>query len=121
MGLTGFTRKESFFSVSPCLCGQTKPQRHRGTEISKATRRWSVALRAALLIKILLALNVVCLAQTQNVTPPTTKTAVDNKPLTSDEREELLKLIRSLQERVEKLEAAQSQNAGAQPSLEPAA
>src|SRR6185503_14043819 len=43
---------------------------------------------------------------------------VDNKPLTVDEREELLKLIRSLQERVEKLEAAQP-STGKSPSTAP--
>lgn len=63
-------------------------------------------LRAALLVHILLLLNATCFAQTET-TPAPAKPAVDNKPLTANEREELLKLIRSLQERVEKLEAAQ--------------
>ena len=65
-------------------------------------------LRAALLIGIALALNVNCFAQTDNGGPAPVKPAVDNKPLTADERAELLKLIRSLQERVDKLEAAQA-------------
>src|SRR5262249_48393033 len=73
-------------------------------------------LRAALLLGII---NVVCFAQnnTGNVTPTQAKT-----PLTEDERTELLKLIRSLQERVEKLEAAQGANsqAASQPVEPPA-
>ena len=69
-----------------------------------ATRR-HLALRVALLAQIVLALSLVCLAQTEN-TPASSKPLGD-KPLTSDERAELLKLIRSLQERVDKLEAAQ--------------
>lgn len=44
-----------------------------------------------------------CLAQTAT---PASRPAVD-KPLSSDERTELLQLIRSLQERLDKLEAAQ--------------
>src|SRR4030095_16134485 len=76
------------------------------------TRRRGLFVRAALLIGIF---NVACFAQTENNAPAGAKPAVDNKtlksvddkPLTSNELEELLKLIRSLQERVEKLEAAQ--------------
>src|SRR5215207_8168429 len=91
------------------------------SEILRATRRCSVGWRAALLIKILLIVNMVCLAQTENKPPAVNKSAVDNKPLTSDERAELLKLIRSLQERVEKLEAGQvgSEKSGADKSLGP--
>jgi hypothetical protein len=73
--------------------------------------------RVALLVMILLVFSPVCFAQTG---PP-----VDQKPLTPNEREELLKLIRSLQERVDKLEAAQgatekSVPAAAAPSESPA-
>ncbi len=74
-----------------------------------ATRRWGLALRAVLLVQILLSLSVVCLAQTENA--PVSPKPSDGKPLTSDERAELLKLIRSLQERVDKLEAAQATQA----------
>src|SRR5215217_6511602 len=74
----------------------------------RAPRHCSIGLRAALLIKILLVMSMVSFAQTDNTPPAATKSSVDNKPLTSDERAELLKLIRSLQERVEKLEAAQA-------------
>jgi hypothetical protein len=80
-----------------------------------ATRRCSLVLRAALLIPIVLVLNVICSAQTDNAAASPVKSTVenkqstgDNKPLTADERAELLKLIRSLQERVDKLEAAQA-------------
>lgn len=55
-------------------------------------------LRFAGLIGSVLMLHLICVAQT-----PTA-------PLPSEERTELLKLIRSLQERVEKLEAAQATN-----------
>jgi len=79
------------------------------------TRRRGLFVRAALLMKVFLVLNLTCFAQAENNAPAAPKPAVDNKtlkpvdnkPLTADEREELLKLIRSLQERVEKLEAAQ--------------
>jgi hypothetical protein len=88
----------------------------------RAKRCCSIGLRAALLIKILLVVNVVCFAQTDNTPPAATKPSVD-KPLTSDERAELLKLIRSLQERVEKLEAGQagSEKSGADKSVVPSA
>src|SRR5829696_4948053 len=97
-------------------------------QMRRATRPCSIGLRAALLIKILLVVSIVCVAQTENVPPGATKSSVDNKPLTSDERAELLKLIRSLQERVEKLEAGQansekpgSEKPGADKSLVPSA
>jgi hypothetical protein len=88
------------------------------SQMRRATRRCSKGWRAALLIKILLVVNVVCFAQTNNTPPAATKPLVD-KPLTSDERAELLKLIRSLQERVEKLEAGQvdSEKSAADKSL----
>src|SRR5215207_3594881 len=91
------------------------------SEILRATRRCSVGWRAALLIKILLIVNMVCLAQTENKPPATKSSSVDNKPLTSDERAELLKLIRSLQERVEKLETGQAgtEKSGADKSVVP--
>ena len=63
----------------------------------------------------------ICLAQTTNGNLTTTKKTEDDlkggdKPLTSQERKELLELIRSLQERVEKLEAAQGITATGQSS-----
>src|SRR5512145_2769002 len=60
-----------------------------------ATRRRNLILRTALLLKLVLIFNVVCFAQS------------DKPALTQDERAELLKLIRDLQQRIEKLEAAQ--------------
>src|SRR5829696_3054853 len=91
------------------------------SQMRRATRRCTIGLRAALLIKILLVFSMVSFAQTDNTPPGPTKSSVDNKPLTSDERAELLKLIRSLQERVEKLEGAQpvTEKSGADKSLVP--
>ncbi len=77
------------------------------SQMRRVTQCCSRGWRAALLFKILLVVGMVCFAQTNNIPPAATKPLVD-KPLTSDERAELLKLIRSLQERVEKLEGAQS-------------
>ena len=64
-------------------------------------------LCAALLLGAVFDFNPKCFAQAENIPPVASKPLTD-KPLTSDERAELLKLIRSLQERVEKLEAAQA-------------
>ena len=83
---------------------------------NRVMRRCSFGLRAALLVKILLALTVVCYAQTENGPAPAQSKPAGDKPLTSDERAELLKLIRNLQERIEKLEAAQSVASQAAPA-----
>src|SRR5215204_1221516 len=93
------------------------------SQMRRATRRCSIGLRTALLIKILLVFSMVSFAQADNTPPAATKSSVDNKPLTSDERAELLKLIRSLQERVEKLEGGQagSEKSGADKSVVPSA
>ena len=79
-------------------------------------RRYRIALRTAMLVLII---NVVCFGQSNN--GPAPSATPEDKPLKADERAELLKLIKSLQERVEKLEAAQAplQNNGA--AVEPAA
>jgi hypothetical protein len=74
---------------------------------TQLTRRRTRMLRVALLVQLLFTLNLVCFAQMNNAPPPPAKPSGD-KPLTDDERAELLRLIRSLQERVEKLEAAQN-------------
>src|SRR5215211_7048272 len=91
------------------------------SQMRRATRCCIRGWRAALLIKFLLVTSMVCFAQTDNTSPGATKSTVDNKPLTSGERAELLKLIRSLQERVEKLEGAQvnSEKSAADKSLVP--
>ena len=73
------------------------------SQLGRARRRYRITLRAALLVLIV---NVICFAQTDNT--PGSATPAADKPLKADERAELLKLIKSLQERVEKLEAAQS-------------
>jgi len=68
------------------------------------TRR--LTLRSALLIGVIWVLNAACFAQSEPSTTQGSKPQTD-KALTSGERDELLKLIRSLQERIDKLEAAQ--------------
>ena len=76
---------------------------------NKAVRRGSLMLPAALLVTSLLSLSVPGYAQNPNAKEktPTSPPVNDQEPLANDERAELLKLIRSLQDRVEKLEAAQ--------------
>src|ERR1051325_10139600 len=77
-------------------------------------RRCGIGLRAALLIVFLASL---AFGQTQgpsnSATPengptPAASSPAEKVPLGDVERAELLKLIKSLQERVEKLEAAQA-------------
>src|SRR5262249_62160127 len=85
----------------------------------KAAPRWPGQLPAiAVLIVFSLSYNAISVAQTPkpgNSPGTDAKSATDQKPLTSDERAELMKLIQQLQERVAKLEAAQ-----AAPSQSPA-
>src|SRR5687767_6033223 len=73
-------------------------------------RRNGFILRTAVLVAVLLISSAVCYAQNPNEKEhqPSAKPTTDQNSLTNDERAELLKLIRSLQERVEKLEAAQA-------------
>lgn len=75
------------------------------------SQRRRLILRAALLLKIVLLVTLVGFAQPKEKLPLPNPDG--NKPLTATEREELIKLIRSLQERLDKLEAAQSANAQA--------
>jgi hypothetical protein len=74
-----------------------------------AQRLGSLGLPAAVLFVVTCLSNSQCLAQTVNATASSSaaKPTNDQTPLTQDERAELLKLIRQLQDRVEKLEAAQ--------------
>ena len=67
-----------------------------------------MAMHAAVLIAVVLVMRAVGYAQNPNEQAPAAKPATDQNPLSQDERAELLKLIRGLQERVEKLEAAQA-------------
>lgn len=83
----------------------------------RARRRCSIGLRAALLVKMIFILNSVCFAQTDKT--PATSNLSEAKPVTSDERTELLKLIRSLQERLDRLEAAQASGSQVSPSQTP--
>jgi hypothetical protein len=85
----------------------------------KAMPRRNSLLRWALLIGIVSLLKSSAFGQTSAPSDSGTNEIFkprSDKPLTSSERDELLKLIRSLQERVEKLEAAQ---ASAAPSTQP--
>lgn len=86
---------------------------------NKASWPDRLMLRAVLLVAGLLSLSVAGYAQDPNEKkkPATSKPVNDQNPITSDERAELWKLIRSLQERVEKLEAAK---ASGQPVPQPA-
>lgn len=83
-----------------------------------APRLRSLLLHAAVQIGIALLFNALCFGQTSkadeklpgSASETVPGSATDKAPLTEDERAELLKLIRSLQERVERLEAAQASN-----------
>ena len=76
-----------------------------------------MTLHAALLTGMVVVLNLMCFAQ-ENVPAQPSKQDPE-KPLTVNERAELWKLIRSLQERLDKLEAAQASSS--QPTSVPAA
>jgi hypothetical protein len=67
-------------------------------------------MRAGLLVAIGLVCSLVSFAQgpTQNDNAPTPRPTPGTAPVTADERAELLKLIKSLQDRLDKLEAAQA-------------
>jgi len=78
-------------------------------------------LQVAALVGVVLLYNVVCAAQDPNPNTARPTKSGDQNPLTSDERAELLKLIRSLQERVDKLEAAQAAGATPVPQATPSA
>src|SRR5436189_377138 len=89
------------------------------SRINTAPRYRSLVLRAAVLLACGL-LNSVCLAQNATSNPAARADAArsdQDKPLTTNEREELLKLIHSLQQRLDKLEAAQATTAST--SLKP--
>jgi len=75
-----------------------------------AQRLGSLLLQVAALGVAMLSWNLVCVAQEAgaNGFAAGPRSAPDQKPLSQDERAELLKLIRELQARVEKLETAQA-------------
>ena len=81
---------------------------------SNRTTRHSF-LCAGLLVAIGLVCSTVCFAQgpaeNTNAPVPTPNPTPSTAPVTSEERAELLKLIKSLQERLDKLEAAQTTSA----------
>lgn len=82
------------------------------SQTSIATRRRSYMLRAALLVVSALVSCREGAGQDRtlntNLPDPRAKSASDPAPITADERTELLKLINSLQDRLEKLEAGQA-------------
>ena len=84
-----------------------------------ATRRRSFVLRAALLIATVLITSMVCVGQAENLPPIATKPATP-KTVPADDRAELLRIIRTLEERIEKLEAARAPNSVTAPSTVPA-
>ncbi|HEX6648376.1 MAG TPA: hypothetical protein VF075_02510 [Pyrinomonadaceae bacterium] len=93
----------------------------------RAKRRRGIALRAALLI---VSVYSITLAQTPNASnaptsekgpTPSPNSAADKARLGNDERAELLKLIKDLQERVKKLEAAQGSSANVAKASAPVA
>lgn len=91
-----------------------------------ATRRRTYMLRAALLVAVAALVNChVNLGQSRasntSLPNPTAKPAPDPAPITADERTELLKLIKSLQERLDKLEAAQGPKTAEAPVISPVA
>ncbi|HEU4871808.1 MAG TPA: hypothetical protein VFT44_01830, partial [Pyrinomonadaceae bacterium] len=90
----------------------------------RVKRRYSIELRAALLIVFL---HSFAIGQTQgpsnpeNGPTPAATPPAEKVPLGDEERAELLKLIKSLQERVEKLEAAQASTPNAAATSVPVA
>ena len=96
----------------------------------RAGRRCSVGLHAALFISTIASFHAIAVAQAQgpstpatseNGPTPTPKSSTEKLPPTDTERAELLKLIKGLQERIEKLEAAQPSTTNADSSSVPAA
>ena len=94
--------------------------------ICKVTRCDTIFVRAALLIGVVVVFQATAIAQSQgpatseNGPSSAPKTPAEKVPLSDAERTELLKLIKSLQERVEKLEAAQTASSNAASSSAPA-
>ena len=86
------------------------------SQTSIATRRRSYMLRAGLLVVLALVSYRAGAGQDRtsytNLPDPPTKPALDPAPITADERTELLKLIKSLQDRLDKLEAGQASKTG---------
>jgi len=92
----------------------------------RVNRRYLIAWRVALLMSSLVVLKLIAGAQTpgpsNSATPEKgTNGSVEKAPLSDVERAELLKLIKSLQERVDKLEAAQAATTNASPASVPVA
>src|SRR5262252_5072293 len=112
------------------LPGNSGPQdirlRLRESNHAGRVRSYQLLLHTALLLGITLVIKSTCYGQGPSPVAPTSDPASKSqpdKPLTSSERDELLKIIRNLQERVDKLEAAQASVKGAapEPSTQPTA
>lgn len=94
--------------------------------IRRVTRCGAILTRAALLIGGVVVVQSVAVAQSQGSATPENgpaapKSSAEKVPLSDAERAELLKLIKSLQERVEKLEAAQAKPSNVASSSAPVA
>jgi len=91
------------------------------SQIRGVKRRCSIGLRAALLIVLLasLALGQTQGPSTENGPTPVANPPVEKAPLSDEERAELLKLIKDLQDRVKKLEAAQASTPNTAPTSVP--
>src|SRR6266576_6616034 len=97
----------------------------RSSRIGTAPQPLKVLNQAAVLICFLLVFSTVAFAQTPatknespNSPPADTRKSTEAKaPLAEDERTELLQLIRKLQERVDKLEAAKKQPDSTHPNI----
>ena len=89
----------------------------------RVKRRCSVRLRAALLIVCLasLAFGQTQGPSTENGPTPAATPPAEKAPLSEEERAELLKLIKDLQDRVKKLEAAQPATPNTAPTSVPVA
>ena len=96
------------------------------SQMLRVKRRYTITWRIALLMSSLVLLKLIAGAQTPGPSSSTTPEkgtngSVEKTPLSDVERTELLKLIKSLQERVDKLEAAQAATANASPASVPVA
>ena len=92
----------------------------------RVKQRYMITWRVALLMSSLVVLKLIAGAQTPGPSSSTTPEkgtngSVEKTPLSDVERTELLKLIKNLQERVDKLEAAQAATANASPASVPVA
>src|SRR5215217_909366 len=96
------------------------------SQMRRVKRRYAITWRIALLMNCLVVFKLMAGAQTPGPSSSTTPEkgtsgSVEKASLNDVERAELLKLIKSLQERVDKLEAAQAATANTSPASVPVA